>query len=293
VALRRYKPVKKAAKSIREGGDTQEKRYIPVPVLRAELQIPQAITDRYDANQHEQNAWKWWEWRLSVVTAVLGVVGFVILFFTLRATQQATDAARSSADTAAATLKMDQRAWVGLRALDVLNKPTAGEALKIHAEVENSGKSPALHVIPAGLLAPVRTVPGETRVPFQDRNELAECRGPKPRWSDVVGGALLFPHTEKAGIDKTSPPLHAALVQAMTNGGQPAPVSEQDLHDIPALEESPGTQNWMVNLYFVGCLNYFDVFHEAHRTSFCLFYTQTGISPNGQFAACPEGNDGD
>lgn len=257
----------------------------PPPALRAELHIPQPLIDCYVAAQHHNDRRDQWKKKVDAITVVA-------LIITAAATGIAANMAKEAVDVALANSHLDKRAWVGLGPIDMLNQPAVGGVLKVRVRLENSGESPALYVRHVSHLAPLRMKQGDPRIPFVGSAELVACRGPKPQWNDELGGSLLLPQVQNASFDKDSSALPAVLVRATTDGGR-IPLSEQDMQDIPAIEEDPTVKDWVGSLFWVGCINYFDTFHEAHRTSFCLFYNRSDESPNGKFSSCQKGNDGD
>jgi hypothetical protein len=123
------------------------------------------------------------------------------------------------------------------------------------------------------------------------------------QWEDTLGGAIIIPGSDAVSIGRSSEGLPEKYVE-MVNGENTLEVSAvdvkgvEDIAGIPTTPHAPpDTKDWEVGLYFVGCINYFDAFREAHRTSFCYVYRydhklKDGQS-NGSFAACEHGNDAD
>jgi len=67
-----------------------------------------------------------------------------------KATEKSADAAKSAADTAATSLQIDQRAWVGIVKIavsDGSNPVSAGKPFFINVEFKNLGKTPAYNVV--------------------------------------------------------------------------------------------------------------------------------------------------
>lgn len=110
----------------------------------AELQSPPPKTDSEDSRKKAKH------W-LDYVTFGLELLGFVVLCvyaaYTIRiycANKKAADAAKRSADIAAQTMRIDERAWVNVsvgKAPMIDNSP-----LQIPVTLTNDGRTPALNV---------------------------------------------------------------------------------------------------------------------------------------------------
>lgn len=159
------------------------------PVLRAELQIPHTIVERYEAYQHTNTVQErkrgrvdWARLGVEFMTLVFVILSAWMLYRTLEATQlaaiatkNAADAAVSSVDVAKKTLdftienaRLDQRAWVGV--VKVIKPPIISEGTHIMGvQITNSGKTPARKV--STRLHPQWVGKGKTTLPIFLRDE--------------------------------------------------------------------------------------------------------------------------
>lgn len=72
---------------------------------------------------------------------------------TLGETRKVAESARVSAGAAKDTadyLKTEERAWVSVKTFVLVKEPSVGEAVDIHISLINSGKTPALDIVPHG-----------------------------------------------------------------------------------------------------------------------------------------------
>jgi len=197
------------------------------------------------------------------------------------------------AKTAHEQMVYSERPWLGPGPIDITAKLTANKAMNVVITIMNSGKSPALHVFPKGILRPIVLPAGDSRVPFIKDPDIIDCSKSKLRWPDNLGGAMVLPGSPSQNFELNSPPLNQESIDILTDKTKTANVSDEALKDIPRADTSTiGTTNWMLGLYLVGCFDYFDEFHQSHRTSFCYFYKLTSDLrfPNGNFGGCPSGN---
>jgi hypothetical protein len=128
-------------------------------------------------------------------------------------------------------------------------------------------------------------------VPF--KSDLAQCQSAKPKWSDDLGGTIVLPNAANLSLDSESGILLDEEVdEILQPASTPSPSSQASAAPTPLVPQmkAEGT----LYIVFVGCIDYFDQFHVAHRTSFCLLYNPKGFtSPNGNFVACQPGNGAD
>jgi hypothetical protein len=191
--------------------------------------------------------------------------------------------------------QLDQRAWVGIGDMSILNKPTVGTPLEIKAVLKNSGRSPAIHMFTYGHFFLLKRAVGDVRIPFTEHPDLLSCEGPKPYWNDVLGGSMFIPGSDSMSLNRVSEALPEAFLEFVMRGKTMSP---QDLSAIPTAPNTPPeTRSWGVGLFFVGCIDYFDIFRNAHRTSFCYFFSHDGrlntVQSNGNLSNCVRGNDAD
>jgi hypothetical protein len=197
--------------------------------------------------------------------------------------------------TARQQLTYSERPWVGAGPIDIAAKPTAGQPLNVRITIFNSGKSPALHMLASEVLNPIILPAGDLRVPFLDDFHIADCVKRKTKWSDDLGGSIILPGATNQGLSLSSSILNQTIVDIITQKVPTISVQSEGLKSLPYLAAPEITHNWEVGLYLVGCFNYFDEFHEPHRSAFCYFYipATSPAFPNGSFGSCPRGNNAD
>lgn len=280
-----------------EGHSSSESQHAAPAVIRAELHLPQSVIDQYTTDREKKNKNETWRRRTEIITLATEFVGVILLLANLLVTREAVKVAVDGVRT-------DKRAWVSPGDIQILNKPETGKPLNIKVGIKNSGESPAVHLFTADRLALLKSAKGDLpQVPFSDHVDLASCIGPKPKWEDVSGGAILIPGSDAMSLSKSSDPLPETYM-AIVRKGQSSNLPFQDLkgqeefNTIPTAPNTPPeTKFWQIGLYYVGCINYFDAFREAHRTSFCYVFlidpaTET-VESMGTFHVCKYGNEAD
>ena len=197
------------------------------------------------------------------------------------------------ADNAETELKYSERAWLGVAVINITQQLASNQAMKLEVPFENSGKSPALHVLNRMVLKPERTFfRTEFEVPLSYDPAIADCYKPKPKWSGDLGGEIVLPGSigmishltsQVFDDDDLSDLAHATPTpQATPSQAAHLPDASPTLAPMPHLGE--------LNLFLVGCVDYFDEFHVVHRTQFCEYYSP---GPPPVFAFCPKGNSAD
>lgn len=198
------------------------------------------------------------------------------------AAKHANDIAQQANSNTINLFASSERAWVGLGPIDVSQALAHDKPLKLRAQVLNSGKTPAIQVQPHYALSPwTQFFPGwMPNEPLRDvAPQLAPCYAPKPSWDSSLGGTIVLPGATNLSIDlQTSAAITNETVDAIQNFDTPDP---------KALEAIP------TYLLFAGCINYFDEFHNSHRTNFCEMWNPKGSGPNGTFVSCLDGNSAD
>jgi len=147
--------------------------------LRTSKTPPIHITANDDEWHTEQRGqWKRQEtlqghsnWITGIASAV-GVVGLVILYFTLKSTQQ-------SADTASTNLEVSQRAWIFIQP-SVIQPLQANTVPNIQYDIHNTGKLPATILHHTVCFAPLS---------IDESAPMLECKGEGPQWSVVFPDA--------------------------------------------------------------------------------------------------------
>jgi hypothetical protein len=112
--------VQKQVEAVAKEQQTQNQREESPPVLRAELQIPEAIERERKRENHQKICCEWVAIGINVLT-LFAVVAYALINYHMLcqmkiATEKAgisATAAKSAADTAHNTLVLSQRAWIG------------------------------------------------------------------------------------------------------------------------------------------------------------------------------------
>jgi hypothetical protein len=226
------------------GGDeeTEEQGSEPPPVLRAELQIPPTIVDRYEAHQQQND-------RRENLRTIVESLTLLAILGTLIVTGISTCAAVHSAEIAGAALeatkessRLDQRAWVGAV---VSNAPeiVAGAEVSFQAVIGNTGKTPALYMW-GGISA--RTLnKGQEFFPTYKTDSAVR---------QINSVSTLFP--EMRSVYETPP---TKLTQAQ----------------VKALQDEDTV------LYVYGRIGYQDIFLRPHCTTFCVTFAKDLKVPKG------------
>lgn len=214
--------IKRALNIIRTGEDLEQKpneghgssksQHTAPSVIRAELHLPQSVIDQYTTDREEEKEDGTWKRRMGIFTLATEFVGVILLIANLLVTKQAVKVAVDG-------IRTDKRAWVSPGSIRVLNKPEVGKPLNIKVGIKNSGESPAVHMFTADRLALLKSAEGDLpQVPFSDHADLASCIGPKPKWEDVSGGAILIPGASAMSLGKSSEPLPEIYVAIAKKG---------------------------------------------------------------------------
>jgi hypothetical protein len=209
-----------------------------------------------------------------------------VAYFQLKDLGKTLTETKSLADTADKQLIYSERPWLGIGIPNTTQNLAHGQPMKVDTPFENSGKSPALHVSVHVVFSTYQMfVDVPLEIPF--RNELPECYRPKPEWNDDLGGEIVLPGSLGMMMHLISPIVNDDdLPQFAPATPTPSPSATVT----PITSPTPIPQLGHVRLFFVGCADYFDEFHIAHRTSFCEFYVP---GPPSLFAFCPQGNSSD
>jgi hypothetical protein len=170
--------------------------------------------------------------------------------------------------TSAEQVSIADRPWVGVAGVSITRHMAHSVAMQAKITFNNSGRSPALHLIPHVVL--VRVVPKETAESIFEKRD-KDCIQPKPKWSDIKGGMLYLPGENDGYFNVVSDALPDNEVDFL-NGVQGASIAP-----VPSL-----------GMWLVGCFDYFDQFHRAHRTYVCRFLVE-----GNDFLVCDRGNDAD
>jgi hypothetical protein len=191
----------------------------------------------------------------------------------------------------------DQRPWVGFGPIDVVAPPTKGETIHARITIQNGGHSPALNLSPHWVFKPWLSPKNDTGIPLMNESDIRACTQPKPKWSANAGGGMILPGAQGMVIEPESPILNETVVGLITKKAGTYHYGPSGLAGDPELASvaraTANTTDWVINLYLVGCIDYFDESHRAHRTSFTMIWGPSGQSPNGGLAAWTVGNSAD
>ena len=248
---------------------------------------PPSQADTYQKRQYRLEVRRYiWERRREQCRKRIEISALVIAAFYAGVTFWLAILAREQ-------LTYSERPWVGAGPIDIAAKPTEGQPLTVKITLLNSGRSPAVHLISSAILNPVMMPRADygSRIPFIDDPSVISCSTSKPRWNDELGGSILLPGATNQSLNLKSPLLNKTVINIITSTSQTVFPNDKSLEDIPRTSAPPSTQQWALGLYLVGCFDYFDEFHKAHRTSFCYFYAPSEIEPKGVFNGCAKGNE--
>jgi len=184
---------------------------------------------------------------ITAAAAGAGIAGLFVVYFTLKATQDAADAAKSQAISTEKTVKLteksldetiksfqlDQRAWVGPVGGGVVGGLKEGTPAIFDILIKNVGKTPALKYTPRiGL----QTDPFNVKFKPRYRTDLAATRR-------KTSEAVIQPNGE-------------TRLNIRSNG----PIPKQTIDEI---------RDQTIYYYVFGELLYRDVFKRPHYTRFC------------------------
>jgi hypothetical protein len=131
------------------------------------------------------------------------------------------------------TMKIDQRAWVGVKQINGTVEP--GKAFNPYAVATNYGKTPALEVTDYAVMA-------FEEKPIDDVADFIKKSKHNPK---ILDGGAIFPtaNLNIGGYGETSPDVTAARILAIEGG--------------------------RLYFYFFGEIHYKDIFGDWHGTHFC------------------------
>jgi hypothetical protein len=181
---------------------------------------------------------------ITVFAGIVGFLGLIAIYYTLKATQEAAEAAKAQAissqtatdiaklafDENVRTFRLDQRAWVGVKEIILRGQMRPGSELFAVIQQQNTGKTPALEV----------TI-NHTVTYKKPTKELLD-KFPK---IGTFGKIAMAPNGTFASVQIFSLNLNEAEIKKINEG----------------------------NPYVYGRIFYKDVFGESHQTWFCSFYS--------------------
>lgn len=246
----------------------------------------------------------------AVFTVVLGIAAIVTNLQTCSALResrhdfdQTIEQTKRLADNAEKQLTYSQRPWVGPGIITVVKPLAHGEPMEITVVSENGGRSPALHEVSLLVLVP-KIVPHDWRTVIKE--EVPDCLKEKPIWDDNLGGSLILPSTGGLASSSVASTVKSrtlsnkdvdAILQTPTPVPTPtssaSPVSTSTPTPTPTPEPPSLSDAGTINLFVIGCMNYFDEFKQPHRTYVCEWFIPNTATPQTPFRFCNLGNNGD
>jgi hypothetical protein len=224
------------------------------PILRAELQIPEAVGNKREADRQKKVRREWCAIALSALT-LAAVTGYAIITYqmwqeTIRSAlavrQTATFAyhqtilAANSLNAAIAQFRLDQRAWVGpieaTRKTDVAGKVVTGLGIIM----TNSGKTPGRNVV---------THIDWNMIPVTSR-----------QLPDASKYTFNYEHEGKSGVPGSKSVM------------QPSTRRSYWIDQWPSPEQARSIAKETLLLYIYGRITYDDIFGKQHLTLFCVYY---------------------
>jgi hypothetical protein len=255
--------------------------------------------------EHMQDKWRkgWERWkRFSATEKLTGLLVLLTVFYTSISLWQGCQM-RNAVNVARDTLTAGNRPWVGVSGTEPLGEMIPGEPFRVRVRLKNVGHSPGLHVEIRAYLSPLigrREIMG--KVPFMDMSTLPPCVQPKPQWDDRTNGNFILPgENERMWIVKSTPhPMNETTIKFVKGRESDDPVvSKEEFEQFPTFFrigpkdfDDPSIRK-TVGLYLVGCINYFDEFAVAHRTTFCFRYEHAMKEEDRGFSMCEYGHDAD
>lgn len=223
------------------------------PVARPDVQIPQAIVDRYDANQKETHRQATLSGFFQGMTLVIVAAYTALTYWQWQAMLQQN---RNSQHA----LEVTERAWVNVKPeFSSDTSPTVTGTL----EITNSGKTPALHIEVNAL---IEVVPN----------------GQEPHFGGEAGVLQHLKVTTGALSPNSPADSPADLPITRRKDGQEYPLTDAEITD---LKEG---RTWIA---IHGRTTYKDVFKVPHWTQFCVWHGYA-TDPNAKLSAfsCTEYN---
>lgn len=267
--------LKKKIQSPHERNTSYPENDWPQEVASTLIQIPDSILQEYRANQKQQERDNKLNRRIAL-WAVLGAWIYAGIAF-----WQVQEMRSSSANA--------ERPWAGIGNVVVIDKTIPNKPIKISAPIINGGKSPAIYMTISQTFKLWATTRTDGSLPLH--TEISTCTKPLPKWKDDLNGTVLIPGVVQY-IEGTSPPISPVMFNFWSNKkpfDDPAEAGEEVVFGIKPKPSEP----WMIGLFFVGCLNYFDQQHRPHRTSWCYYYDPSRAVLYGSFILCDKGNSAD
>jgi len=177
-----------------------------------------------------------------------------------------------------------ERPRVGVGKIRVFQKLAHATPMMVEVPVLNTGLTPALYTQCWAVLFPQFVLTHDQK--FLPPPQIADCLRPKRTWSNNLHGDIVTP----GGT------THLALTSEVLSDWAVDAANAQDNRKVLPLPLPTPLPSFLLvpsnaaldslGMFIVGCTEYFDSWHKAHRTTFCAIY-----NPRAQaFGPCDAGN---
>ena len=134
-----------ATRTTEQSNDPKNQKEVIPPILRAELQIPTAVIDRYDSDQSSSSKRDRWKLGIEALTLIVVTIYAAITFCLLRETTRATQLTQDALSETRRSNELAQRAWAtGISMSGIFRRKNGG--FEAHLMIKNSGRSPAQRI---------------------------------------------------------------------------------------------------------------------------------------------------
>ena len=126
--------------------------------------------------------------------------------------------------------------------------------------------------------------------------EIEKCTQPKPKWTNAFWVVrIVLPGVKLLLRPSQSAKLPKGMIDLIAKIKTPPILTLLISEKFVGRAYSPASKATVIDLYLVGCIDYFDESNVAHRTDFCYMYNPFGteFEPNGDFINCTNGNSAD
>jgi hypothetical protein len=178
-----------------------------------------------------------------------------------------------------------ERPWLGVGGVTTVHDLQYGSSMVASLPMMNTGRTPALYTISSAVLFPqfiVGTDSKQLPMPLPEA-----CLKPVRQWSDTLEGQIVIPGGT-AYLTLTSEILpNWAVDAALAIPQNRKPLATPLPTPLPQFLLTPPTAKMeSLGMVAVGCSEYFDIWHNPHRTVFC-----TSFNPILRaFGPCDVGN---
>jgi hypothetical protein len=206
-----------------------------------------------DHTKHAENQPHWTSYVEAFCAILLVLITAFYTYYAGHQAQSAIDATR----IATKSMLIDQRAWIGLDHIDIVDAPIqAGKNLRINVTFKNTGKTPSFAL---------------TTIPISEGVEA----GQKPHF-DYSGVKPIF-----YGLVQPNAPVLSSYIPFRNLATMaPIPITQSGIDQL---------RTGKTTLYIHGRIDYRDAFRTAHWTEFCYYLLPTLV----EFESCPTHNNAD